>query len=98
MKFLSTKEAAALWGISERRVLTLCTGDRIDGAMRVGKVWIIPEGLDKPKDARLRQKHSDELDTQQMDAPAMSDCQKMPMAIDEGSPLQMLRLHADDVS
>ena len=37
MEYISCAEAAAKWGISERRVQKLCEGERIPGAVR-GKV------------------------------------------------------------
>lgn len=52
MEFMSTKEAAYKWGISQRRVDTLCREKRINGATIVGNMWIIPTIVDKPLDAR----------------------------------------------
>ena len=54
MKYLSAKEAAEKWGIGERRVQTLCTQDRIDGVIRIGSTWGIPDDAEKPKDARIK--------------------------------------------
>lgn len=42
------------WGICARRVQTLCTEGRIEGAQRVGHQWIIPANALKPKDARVK--------------------------------------------
>ncbi len=53
MGFLSAKEAAEKWSISQRRVAILCAEDRISGAMRVGNMWVIPEEAQKPDDARV---------------------------------------------
>ena len=36
MEYISVKEAAQKWGISSRRVASLCTQERIEGATRVG--------------------------------------------------------------
>lgn len=33
MEYLSTSEIAKIWGISRRRVTTLCSEGRIDGAL-----------------------------------------------------------------
>ena len=53
MEFLSVKEAAAKWGISERRVRALCESGRIEGATRCGDwVWSIPAGTVRPADGR----------------------------------------------
>ena len=54
MTFLSTQQTSEKWGISARRIQTLCAQDRIEGAIRVGKAWIIPEQAEKPKDARIK--------------------------------------------
>lgn len=52
MGFISAKEAAEKWSISQRRVSILCAEDRISGAIRVGNMWVIPEEAQKPDDAR----------------------------------------------
>ncbi len=53
MRYLSCKETAERWGVSERRVLKLCSENRIGGAVLVGKKWIIPDDAQKPTDARV---------------------------------------------
>ncbi len=53
MDYMSTKEAAQKWGISERRVRSLCANGKIEGASRCGDwVWSIPKGTQKPADGR----------------------------------------------
>lgn len=53
MEYISTKEAAQRWGISERRVRSLCSEGKIEGAARCGDwVWSIPAGTQKPADGR----------------------------------------------
>ena len=52
MEFITTKEAAEKWEISQRRVAILCSENRIDGAMMVGNMWIIPSNAKKPIDKR----------------------------------------------
>jgi len=54
MKYLSTTQAAELFGLSARRVALLCEQGRIDGAQKAGGNWIIPETAKKPADARIR--------------------------------------------
>ena len=44
MEYISCAEAAAKWGISERRVQKLCEGERIPGAVKFSRVWLIPKG------------------------------------------------------
>lgn len=52
MMYMSTKQAALQWGISERRVRILCSEGRIDGVMRSGWAWNIPSDAAKPSDGR----------------------------------------------
>ena len=52
LSFISAKEAAEKWNISQRRVAILCSENRIDGAMMVGNMWIIPANAEKPVDKR----------------------------------------------
>ena len=49
---MKTGEAAALWGISERRVNELCKSGRIPGVYKTGNRWIIPDDARKPSDQR----------------------------------------------
>lgn len=53
---MNVKEAAERWNLSERRVRVLCTNGQIDGAFRRGKLWIIPDGAEKPADGRIKAK------------------------------------------
>lgn len=50
--FLSVKEVATKWNISERRVRTLCSQGKITGAVLQGRSWQIPQNAQKPSDAR----------------------------------------------
>ncbi len=52
MEYMSAKEAANRWGISQRRVAMLCSEKRIADAAMVGNMWIIPAMAEKPVDAR----------------------------------------------
>ncbi len=47
-------EVAREWGISERRINTLCQEGRIEGAEKFGIMWIIPSDAQKPKDERIK--------------------------------------------
>ena len=61
MEFMSAREAADKWGISQRRVAVLCSENRIDNATMVGNMWIIPTTAEKPIDARsIRYSKADE--------------------------------------
>ena len=52
LSYISAKEAAEKWNISQRRVAILCSEERIKGAMMVGNMWIIPATAEKPVDKR----------------------------------------------
>ncbi len=54
MEYMTAKEAAAKWSISERRVQVLCEQERIDNVARLGKSWAIPKDAIKPPDARRK--------------------------------------------
>lgn len=54
MNYISAKETATKWNISQRRVATLCSEGRIIGAMFVGNSWVIPCDAVKPMDARTK--------------------------------------------
>lgn len=54
MNYLTTSELADLWGISRRRVTTLCREGRLKGAVLKGKTWLIPEEIKKPYDLRKK--------------------------------------------
>ena len=52
MKYIKVKEAAERWGISPRRVRVLCAEEKIEGVIRSGKLYLIPENAAKPTDQR----------------------------------------------
>ena len=47
------KQIATEWGLSERTVNDLCKKNKIDGAIKVGKMWKIPDDAKKPIDGRI---------------------------------------------
>lgn len=49
MKFITAKETAQKWGISERSVRHYCAEGRIEGAVLIGKTWSIPDTAKKPE-------------------------------------------------
>lgn len=54
MDYISVREAAQKWEISERRVQKLCEENRIDGTQRFGRSWMIPKKAAKPTDLRKK--------------------------------------------
>lgn len=55
--YITVKEAAEKWGVSTRRVQILCSQDRVKGAYRFGKSWMIPEGAILPNARRTEQEN-----------------------------------------
>lgn len=51
---ITVKEAAIMWGITERRVTVLCKEGRIEGAYKKGRSWMIPADAEKPADGRIK--------------------------------------------
>ena len=54
MNYLTTVELSKKWNISSRRIGVLCTEGRIEGAVKKGKMWLIPEDTEKPVDGRYK--------------------------------------------
>lgn len=54
--YLSIREAAEKWGVSQRRINQYCAEGRIPGAERFGGSWAIPENARKPGDPRREKK------------------------------------------
>ena len=52
MNFLTTVEMSEIWGISSRRISLLCSEGRVEGALKKGKTWLIPENARKPEAPR----------------------------------------------
>ena len=53
-KMMSTKEAASLWGITDRQVSKLCVEGKVSGAVKKGRSWAIPIDTAKPADGRIK--------------------------------------------
>ena len=56
--FMSVKQAAEKWELSDRRVRILCAEGKIPGAFREGRGWKIPVEAVKPTDGRFRSTES----------------------------------------
>jgi DNA-binding transcriptional regulator LsrR (DeoR family) len=48
-KFVTVSHIAEKWGVTERYVQILCKQGRIDGVVKFGNSWAIPEKAEKPK-------------------------------------------------
>lgn len=56
--YITAKQAAEKWGISDRRVRILCSQGKISGAYQQGRAWKIPYDATKPSDVRYKNKES----------------------------------------
>lgn len=57
--YITVKDTAEKWGISERRIQKLCEENRIPGVVRLGHSWIIPQAAKKPEDMRKKKQKGD---------------------------------------
>ncbi|MBQ6825766.1 MAG: hypothetical protein IJP34_03800 [Clostridia bacterium] len=69
MEYLNITETAEKWGISPRRLQTLCAGGKIEGAMRFGKAWMIPKDAQKPIDGRTKKSKENKAVSLEKDMP-----------------------------
>ena len=51
---MTAQEAAENWHVTLRWVQRLCKENRIDGAMNINRIWLIPKDAQKPADSRLK--------------------------------------------
>ena len=54
MDYISAKDVARKWGVTQRRVEVLCLGGQVHGAERIGNMWLIPRIAEKPIDGRTK--------------------------------------------
>lgn len=57
MEYITVREAAKKWKISERLVQKYCASGRIEGAGKFGSSWRIPANARKPRDPRRNNGH-----------------------------------------
>lgn len=53
MEYYTVKEIAVIWGVSARMVSLYCKENRIDGALKKGNMWLVPQNAQKPCDMRI---------------------------------------------
>lgn len=54
MEYMTVKEAGERWGLGIRVVALYCAGGRIEGAVKKGNLWLLPEDAVKPSDKRRK--------------------------------------------
>lgn len=84
---MTTKEASVKWQISDRRIRALLQANRIEGAVKVGRNWMIPFNSVKPID--LRKKRGDIFAGLQVNFSEVDTLQKK---IDDKRPLKSATL------
>lgn len=55
MEYLTVSEFAKRWNMTERRITALCRDNRIFGATKKGKNWMIPNDAEAPLDGRTKE-------------------------------------------
>ncbi len=56
--YMTVKQAAEKWGISDKRVRVLCAEGKISGVIRDGRLWMIPADAPKPENGRFKEMES----------------------------------------
>ncbi len=54
MDYITSAECAKKWNVSQRRVAIYCKEGRIEGAVLMGRMWLIPTDANKPEDPRKK--------------------------------------------
>ncbi len=74
--FITVKQASEKWGISDRRIRTLCAEGKISGAYQEGRGWKIPADAKKPSDGRYKSREN-----------LLAQIDRKKMALDKRRPL-----------
>ena len=54
MDYITVKEAAEKWKISERMIRKYCEQGKVEDAIHAGSVWIIPMEAKKPNEVNVK--------------------------------------------
>lgn len=54
MEYMTIKQAAEKWGLSVRRIQTICNEGLVPGVIKFGREWAIPNNAEKPLDKRIK--------------------------------------------
>ena len=52
--YLSVTETAEKWNITPRSVQIMCREGKIEGVVKFGRSWAVPEDAEKPRDLRVK--------------------------------------------
>lgn len=53
-EYMTVSQAAKKWDLTTRRIYDELKFGMIEGAVRIGHIWLIPAHLDKPGDRRYK--------------------------------------------
>jgi translation initiation factor IF-1 len=54
MDYITIKEASEKWGVTVRAITYHVVAGRIEGAVKKGNLWLLPEATEKPVDLRKK--------------------------------------------
>jgi hypothetical protein len=54
LDWITPKQAAEKWGMAVRQVQVHCANGKIAGAVKLGRVWLIPKSASMPIDGRTK--------------------------------------------
>ena len=77
--YLSIREVAEKWGVSERRINQYCSEGRISGVQRFGKSWAIPIDAEKPGDPRRVRRQAKSAPAQVVNGSPLDRANLMPL-------------------
>lgn len=81
MEYITAREAARRWKISERLAQQYCMDGRIEGARKFSGAWAIPADAQKPTDPRKEGKRADPEKAPPQPAPTISATHLTPMPL-----------------
>ena len=85
MKYMTVREAAEKWQVSQRLAQKLCTEGRIEGAQKFGGSWAIPADAQKPENLRRNKR-------KQAEPPKPAPSSSQPPVLTAGSTLMPLMI------
>lgn len=81
MEYITAREAAQKWKVSERLAQQYCTDGRIAGARKFGGAWAIPADAQKPADPRRAAKQTPQVQSAPQPAPSAAVSALIPMPL-----------------
>ena len=85
MEYITVKEAARKWNISQRLAQQYCTDGRLPGARKFGGAWAIPADAEKPGDPRRKKQEPAPEEKPEPAAESASVPELIPMPLMNGA-------------